>query len=182
MQPPANLSETAPAPVRHVASVALQALGLAAELLTDAAGTPGLDSGADGVRDAVAAVTRRIPRIEDSDEGVADVVFAAYEMLRLCDGLASRNRLASPAAIGCAHLAEASAQLALEALTGDRGWTGVQALSRRARQVGELQRMRRGLDQMVATLKVNGVEGTPAARSFHDEMRRLTDAVDPDTD
>ncbi len=182
MQPPQSLNDTAPAPVKRVASAALQAMSLAADLLTEAARTLGADSSADGIRDAVTAVAKRIPQIEDSERGVADAVFAAVEIIHLCDELASRNRLASPAAVGCAQLAEAGAQLALEALTGDRGWTGVQSLARRARQLGEIQERRRRLDAMVATLTLNGAEGTPEGRSFLKDLRRVIDAVDPDHD
>ena len=180
MQPPRSLNDTAAAPVRRVASAALQALILSADLLMEAARTLGSDSGAGGLRDAVAAVSKRIPQIEDSERGVADAVFAAREIVHLCDGLASRNRLASPAAVGSAQLAEACAQLALEALTGGRGWTGPQALSRRARQLGEIQELRRRLDVMVATLELNGVEGTPAGRSLRGDLRRAIEGADPE--
>lgn len=180
MQPPRSLNDAATAPVRRVASAALQVLGLSAELLTEAVRTLGSDSGAEGVREAVATVSRRIPKIEDSERGVADALYVACEIVHLCDGLASRNRLASPAAAGSAHLAEASAQLALEALTGDRGWTGVQALSRRARQLGEIQELRRRVDAIAAALELHDVEGTPEGRSFRDDLHRLIDDVDPD--
>lgn len=182
MQPPQSLNDTATAPVRRVASAALQAMGLAADLLTEATRTLGADSGAEAIRDAVAAVARRIPQIEDSEGGVADALFVAGEIVHLCDELASRNRLASPAAVGCAQLAEAGAQLALEALTGDRGWTGVQALARRAKQLGEIQERRRRLDAIAATITLNGAEGTSEGRAFLEDLRRMIDAADPDGD
>ena len=64
---------------------------------------------------------------------------------------------------------------------GNWGWTGVEALSRRARQLGEIHEGRR-LDAMIATLERSNVECTPEGRSHRADLRRLIDAVDPDLD
>lgn len=179
MHPPPSPDDALTAPVRRVGAAALQSLAIAAELLSEAARTLGSDSGADGLHDAVDAVAARIPRLEDSQRGVADALFVAAEIVHFCDVLASRHRSSSPAALGCARLAEAGAQLALEALTEERGWTDVQGLSRRARQLVAIQEMRRRLDAMAATVALHGVAGTSEGRFFRGELRRAIDDSDP---
>jgi hypothetical protein len=154
-----NLKDTATAPVSRVASAALQTLGLAADLLNEAGQTIGSDAGADALRDAIATVCRTIPTIEHTEQGVTEAVFVASEIVRLCDELAMRHRRSSPAALACARLAEAGAELAVEALTEDRDWATARMLSRRARQLGEIHELRRRLDAIVSMLALNGVAG-----------------------
>ena len=179
MQPMPRLDESVSPSGTRVASAALQVLNVATDLLAEAARTLGAGTRAGELQDAVAAISSRIPRLEDSESGVADSLFVAREIVHLCDVLASRHRWSSPAALGCATLAEAGAHLALEALTEKRGWTGAEALSRRARQIGEIQDLQRRLDDMAAALELHGVEGTAEGRSFRGDLRRVIDGVDP---
>lgn len=179
MQPMLDLDDSVTPPGSRVAAAAVQVLEVATDLLAEAARTLGSDTRAAELQDAVAAVSARIPRLDDSSPGVADALFVAREIVHLCDLLASRHRWSSPAALGCATLAEAGAHLALEALTEQRGWTGVEALSRRARQIDEIQDLQLRLDDMATALELHGVVGTPEGRSFRGDLRRAIDGVDP---
>lgn len=174
-----SLQDTATAPVSRVASAALQALRLAADLLAEAAHTLGSDSRAEALREAVSSVCGCVSKIEDSERGVADIVVVASGIVQLSEVLASRHRRSSPAALACAKLAEAGAQLALEALTEDRVWSSVQVLSRRARQLVEIQELRRRVEAAVSTLDLNGVEGTLECRSVRSELRSAIESADP---
>jgi hypothetical protein len=162
-----SLQDTATAPVYRVASAGRQALGLAADLLAEAACTRGTDSQAEELQDAVSCACAAIAAIEDSDKGVADTVFIAGEVVRLCDLLAVRHRRSSPAALACAKLAEAAAELALEALTEDRPWTAVQVLSRRARHLVGIRDLRLKLDAMISAIEIDRVDGTPENQPIH---------------
>ena len=152
---------------------------IAAGLLAKAGESLHLDSRAGGLREAIAQVIDRVEHVEDSDRGVADTVFVACEMVHLCEALAGRSRHSSPAAIGCAKLADAAAQLALEALT-ERGVKGVEALSRRGRQLVEIQDLRAHLDEAVDALELHSSTLMPLGRSLREDLRAMIDGSDPE--
>ncbi len=152
---------------------------IAANLLAKAGDSLNSDSRAGGLRDAIAQVVYRVEHIENSDRGVADTVFVACEMVHLCEALIGRSRQSSPAAIGCAKLADAAAELALEALT-ERGVTGVEALSRRGRQLVEIQVLRARLDQAVDALELHSSTLMPQGRSLREDLRAIIDSADPE--
>jgi hypothetical protein len=177
-QAPTN-DDPATAGVSRLALGALQALRAAGTLLEDAGHTLGGESGSEELHDVVNAVTERIPRIDPTSDGVADIAFVACEVLHLCEVLANKHRRPSPSAFGAARLAETAAELALEAITEDPRWSSTEALSRRARQVGEIHELQDRVDEIVEIIERHGLGGTPAARSLRGEVRIAIACADP---
>jgi hypothetical protein len=125
-----------------VASAAVQTFALAGTLLRDAADTLPAKGTASELRRDVAEALTRCASVDDSVAGLIGIVMASREIAQLCDSVAARNRRSSPVALACARLAMSSADLALEAVTEAQPWTGGAALSRRARQLFEIQQLR----------------------------------------
>ena len=145
-------------PHTGVATAALQTLGLACELLQSAAATlPSIGSAVE-LRQAIADASVRSARADDSLSGLMETVQASREIVRLCDAVAARNRRSSPVALACARLAASSADLALEEITEAKSWTGGAALSRRARQLVEIQQLRDQVQRAANNLEWHAAE------------------------
>ena len=94
------------------------------------------------LRREIEQVACSIADVDPSTSGLIEIVSRSEEIGRLCDVAATHHRRTSPAALACARLAVSSSDLALEALTETPSWTGGAALSRRARQLIEIQQLR----------------------------------------
>lgn len=138
---------------------ALRAIDGAAALLREAGRTLPTGSSAAPLRQAIVRMSEEIAQIDDTASGVAEIALLGRELTRLSEMIAERNLHCSPAAHGCARLAEAATELALEALTEGRTRNDVEELSRRARQLEAIDDSRLHVDAMVGPLVDETPEG-----------------------
>jgi hypothetical protein len=181
------MSAPAPAaaasPTRAV-TAATGALAVAIDLLCESARATGADLRPGGRIDIeAAALLPRLPRLggaEGLDElhrALADCALIAREIAHLAEFLASADRRPCPLALAAARLAETATQMVVEAVADEGAPSGVEALSRRARQVVEIHEIENQLDTAVARLAARGIRGSLERRTFrHSSAPRLTDA------
>ena len=136
-----------------ISTAALRTFELTAELLRDASRTLPATRNAVELREAINETRARMQSVDDSTAGLIEIVLTAPQVTRVCDLLARRHRRTSPAALACARLAASSADLALEALTEDLTWTDIAVLSRRARQMIDIQHLREQATRTAGTLE-----------------------------
>ncbi len=151
MSPPL-LDDRRSHPSNALMLAALRAIDGAAALLREAGHTLGTGARATPLREAIAKLSDEVEQIDETASDLPEIALLGCELIRLSEVIAERNPHCSPAAQGCARLAEAAAELALEALTEGYERNPVEEISRRARQLEAINESRLHVDAMVAPL------------------------------